>query len=83
MQNIYTGINLASKCNVKDETSKKLKPYIIFKAQYPDLNCDATYTGEAGRSFLDHSGRDKSHLHEHAEKIGHENTNIGNLYESL
>ena len=66
---IYTGTKLASKCNIKDEISKKHKHDLVYKAQCPNLNCDATYVGEIGRRFservIDHSGPDdKSHLYE-------------------
>ena len=78
---IYTRTKLASKFNIKDEISKKHKHDLIYKAQYPDLNCDTTYVGEIGRRFservINHSGcDDKSHLYEHAENTGHENVNI-------
>ena len=59
---IYTGRKLASKFNIKDKISKEHKHDLIFKAQCPDLNCDATYMGEIGRRFaeriIDHSGGD-------------------------
>ena len=70
-----------SKFNIKDRISKEHKHDLIYKTQCPDLNFDGTYVGEIGRRFseriIDHSGcDDKSHLYEHAEKIGHENVNI-------
>ena len=81
---IYTGTKLASKFNIKDEVNKKHKHDLIYKAQCPDSNCNATYVGEIGRRFseriVDHSGRDdKSHLFEHAGNTGHENVNIDNF----
>ena len=81
---IHTGTKLASKFSIKDEISKKHKHDLIYKAQFPDLNCDGTFIGEIGRRFseriIDHSGRnEKSHLYVHAEKTGHENVNIDNF----
>ena len=76
-------MKLASKFNIIDEISKKhkLDLILIYKGQCPDLYCDTAYIGEVGRGFperiIDHYGcDDKSHLHEHAGKAGHENVNI-------
>ena len=78
---LYTITKLVSKFNTKEKISKKHKHDLIYKAQSPDLNCDATYVGEIGRRFseriIDNSGRDdKPHLHEHAGKTEHKNMNI-------
>ena len=69
----WNKVTVASKFNIKDEISKKHKHDLIYKAQCPYLNCDATYKGEIGRRFseliTDHSGcDDKSHLYEHEER---------------
>ena len=74
-------MKLASKFSIKDGISKKRKYDLIYKGQCPNLYSDATYTGEVRRAFpeqiIDHYGLDdKSDLHEHAEKAGHENVNI-------
>ena len=59
---------MPSEFHIKDKISKEYKHDLIYKAQYPDLNCDETYIGEIGRRFseciIDHSGRDdKSKLY--------------------
>ena len=74
-------MKLASKFNIKNQISRKHKHDLIYKDQYPDLNCDMTYIGEVERGFpervIDHPRRDdKSHLYEHAEKTGNENVNL-------
>ena len=48
---MYTETRLVLKFNIKDEISKKHKHGLIYKAQCPDLNCDATCLGEVDRKF--------------------------------
>ena len=77
---IYTGTKLDSKFYIKDKISKEHEHDLIYKGQCSDLKCCETYIVEIGRRFseriIDHSGHDKLHLYEHAEKTGHENMNI-------
>ena len=73
-------MKLASKFTIKDEISKKHKHDLIYKAQWPDPNCEVAHIGEVRKRFaesiIDHSGRDdKLHLYKYAEKTGHESVN--------
>ena len=77
---------LASKFNIKDKIRKEHKHDLVYKSQCPDFNYDKTYMGETGGRFseriIDHFGSDdKSHLNEHAEKIGYENI-LSNGYQN-
>ena len=56
---IYTGTKLPSKFNLKDEINEKQKYDLIYKAQFPDFNCDVTYKVEGKKRLseriIDHS----------------------------
>ena len=78
---IYTETKLGSKFHVKYKRSKEHKHDLIYKAQYPDLNCVETHLGEIRKRFseciTDHSDRDDmSHLVEYAEKTRQKDVNI-------